>query len=288
MELRERIGLVLIGRQLLSWGKLIIGSRLVLLLVFVLLLMWLGLVLGLVAIALRIVVLPVSDVLLVRVLLIILNAILQLHRWRLLLLLLLLFLELIALLHCWLHMLPNRRIYLNLFLFFIIQHIHKLLQDLLILTINTHINLLIILSQRLLFIPTSTHVLLAIVVTLISGWRYRTIWYLPFRVLSPLEVITIPISFTIHYWWCCVDDIRSEKVSNFPDVVRLEFLSIDWRIYLKIKIKEVFGPVILIHADVAKLKLYLDVIIGKKGWEFDQLISEVFNELIIDIGDPCL
>ena len=78
MELREGVGLELVGRQLLGRGELVVGGRLVLLLVF-----GLGLVLLLVllvAVILRVVVLLIRSVLLVRVLLIVLDAILQLCR----------------------------------------------------------------------------------------------------------------------------------------------------------------------------------------------------------------
>ena len=79
MELREGVGLELVGRQLLGRGELVVGGRLVLLLVFGLGLVLLLLVL-LVAVVLRVAVLLIRSVVLVRVLLIVLDAILQLCR----------------------------------------------------------------------------------------------------------------------------------------------------------------------------------------------------------------
>ena len=44
----------------------------------------------------------------------------------------------------------------------------------------------------------------------------------------------------------------------------------------------------MIHADVFELELYFDVVVGEEGRKFDELVSEIFNKLIVDVGDPCL
>lgn len=43
----------------------------------------------------------------------------------------------------------------------------------------------------------------------------------------------------------------------------------------------------MIHADVFELEVDSDAVVGKERWELDELISEVFDELIVDVGDPC-
>lgn len=114
------------------------------------------------------------------------------------------------------------------------------------------------------------HTVLA-VVGFIGGRRDGAIRHLPFRTilgLPPLKLTAIPIPFLLHSH-PRIHNIRSEEISNLPDIIRLQFLAIDSRIDLKIQVKEIFRPVILIHADVSKLKLYLDEVIGQKRTELD-------------------
>ena len=56
---------------------------------------------------------------------------------------------------------------------------------------------------------------------------------------------------------------------------------------LKVEVKEVLSSVVVIHAYVFELKVYFDIVIGQKRGKLDELIPEVFNELLIDVGDPC-
>jgi hypothetical protein len=44
----------------------------------------------------------------------------------------------------------------------------------------------------------------------------------------------------------------------------------------------------LVHADVLELEVDLDVVVGEEGGEFDELVSEVLDELVVDVGDPGL
>jgi hypothetical protein len=44
----------------------------------------------------------------------------------------------------------------------------------------------------------------------------------------------------------------------------------------------------LIHADIFQLKVDLDVVVGQKGGELDELVPEILDELIVDVGDPGL
>jgi hypothetical protein len=85
-----------------------------------------------------------------------------------------------------------------------------------------------------------------------------------------------------------VDDIWSEDVSDFAYVVGLDFFFLERSAEFEVKIEEVLGLIILIHSDVFELKFDLDVIIGQEGAKLDELISEIFNELIIYIADPGL
>jgi hypothetical protein len=36
------------------------------------------------------------------------------------------------------------------------------------------------------------------------------------------------------------------------------------------------------------LEIDFDIVIGQKGGELDKLVSKIFNELIINVGDPSL
>lgn len=42
----------------------------------------------------------------------------------------------------------------------------------------------------------------------------------------------------------------------------------------------------MIHADVFEFEIDSDAVVGEKRWKFNELISEVFYELIVDVGDP--
>lgn len=44
----------------------------------------------------------------------------------------------------------------------------------------------------------------------------------------------------------------------------------------------------MIHSYVFELELDFYVVIGEEGGELDELVSEIFDELIIDVGDPSL
>lgn len=43
----------------------------------------------------------------------------------------------------------------------------------------------------------------------------------------------------------------------------------------------------MVHADVLELEIDFDVVIGEEGGELDELVPEILDELIIDVGDPC-
>ena len=42
----------------------------------------------------------------------------------------------------------------------------------------------------------------------------------------------------------------------------------------------------MVHSDVLEFEIDFDKVFGQFWWEFDNLISKVFNKLIIDVGDP--
>lgn len=44
----------------------------------------------------------------------------------------------------------------------------------------------------------------------------------------------------------------------------------------------------MIHPDIFQLEINLDVIIGQKRRELDNLIPKVLNKLIVNVGNPCL
>ena len=78
-------------------------------------------------------------------------------------------------------------------------------------------------------------------------------------------VNTNNLSITIKTIVClriCIHDIRFEKVGNFPDIITLKFFSINISLELKIKIKKILSSIILIHTNIFKLKLDLNIIIG--------------------------
>jgi hypothetical protein len=63
--------------------------------------------------------------------------------------------------------------------------------------------------------------------------------------------------------------IGFKKVGNLPDIVRFKFLSVYIRIKIEVNVKEIFGPVILVHTYISKLKIDDDVIVGEEGRKFD-------------------
>lgn len=107
------------------------------------------------------------------------------------------------------------------------------------------------------------------------------------------EIVAGSLSFSLTvYWidwgWAGIHDIGFEQIGDLSDVVGLEFFSIDGWIHFEVKIKKIFGTIILIHSYIFELKVDPDVMIGKEWWEFDELISKILNELIINIGNPGL
>jgi len=60
-----------------------------------------------------------------------------------------------------------------------------------------------------------------------------------------------------------------KKVGNLPDVVGFKFLSVHIWVEIKINVKEIFGPIVLIHANISKLKIDNDVVVGEEGRKFD-------------------
>jgi hypothetical protein len=42
----------------------------------------------------------------------------------------------------------------------------------------------------------------------------------------------------------------------------------------------------LVHSNIPELKLGLDEIVGQKGGELDELVPEILDKLVIDVGDP--
>ena len=61
------------------------------------------------------------------------------------------------------------RMILYLFLLFVVEDIHKFLQNLLVLTVYTHIHFLVILSQRLFIFPISKISYLLLLLLLLFG-----------------------------------------------------------------------------------------------------------------------
>lgn len=98
-----------------------------------------------------------------------------------------------------------------------------------------------------------------------------------------VQIIAIAALYTV-----AILNVRLEQISYLSNVVALEFLAIETAVMLKIKVEEILGSVVLIHAYVFELKLYFDVVIGEIGWKLDQLVSKVFNKLIVDIRYPGL
>lgn len=181
------------------------------------------------------------------------------------------------------------RLFLYLFHLIVVQHIHKFLEDLLIFAVHAHIHILIILSKSFFFVFDLT--------TLPIGrrrdWsiiRLVLILCLLSKLFIGLEFIILGWSFTITDNASCgivAKNIRFEETSDLPYVGWLQFLPIDGRIDCEIDIQEILRTVILVHSDVLELEVDFDVIIGEEGRELDELVSEIFDELIINIGDPC-
>ena len=111
------------------------------------------------------------------------------------------------------------------------------------------------------------------------------------RLFVVFEVITCSLTFAIYgvdWSGASIHNIGLEEIGNLSNIVGFEFLAIERWIHFEVKIKKILGPIILIHAYIFELKVDFDEVIGEKGWEFDELISKILNELIINIGNPCL
>ena len=85
-----------------------------------------------------------------------------------------------------------------------------------------------------------------------------------------------------------VQDIGFEKVGEFSDVVGFQFLPVYACIKLEVDVQKVLGAVVLVHADIFELELDLNVVIGQKRRKLDKLVPKMFNELVVDVGDPGL
>lgn len=79
-----------------------------------------------------------------------------------------------------------------------------------------------------------------------------------------------------------------EEVTDISYVSRLKFFFGGRRVDLKVEIKEVLGLVIVVHANVLQGEVYPDAIVGQVGEELYELVPEVFDKMIIDVGDPSL
>jgi hypothetical protein len=84
------------------------------------------------------------------------------------------------------------------------------------------------------------------------------------------------------------DDVGLEEVGDFADVHALQFFAVDGGIVGEVEVEEVLGAVVLVHADVLELEFDLDVAVGEEGGELDELVAEVLDELVVDVGDPGL
>lgn len=121
---------------------------------------------------------------------------------------------------------------------------------------------------------------------ILGWWGFLHILVL---IASPFVIVGRLLALTIQRIVIVIThDIRFEQVGNFPYVHTLQFFAIHPRIVGKIQIQEILGAIILIHADALELEIDLDVVISQKGREFDELVPEVLDELVVDIGDPGL
>ncbi len=83
-------------------------------------------------------------------------------------------------------------------------------------------------------------------------------------------------------------DVRPKECSYLSRVMGSEPLPIQRRIKVKVEIQEVFSTVILVHAYIAQLKVYLYVLLREEGGKCDELVPKIFNELVVNVGDPDL
>jgi len=84
------------------------------------------------------------------------------------------------------------------------------------------------------------------------------------------------------------DDVGFEEAGDFADVDALQFFAIDGGVEGEVEVEEVLGAVVLVHADVFELEVDFDVVVGEEGGELDELVPEVLDELVVDVGDPGL
>ena len=127
-------------------------------------------------------------------------------------------------------------------------------------------------------------------------------WYGSIRHLPPLRTILLlyflhvfvlvrPLPLTIQSVATAsarAHNVRLEETGDLSYVHTLQFLPIQRSVQREVQIKEILGTVILIHTDILQLEFDLDIIVGEKGGELDELIPKILNELVIDIGDPSL
>lgn len=83
-------------------------------------------------------------------------------------------------------------------------------------------------------------------------------------------------------------NVRFEKIWDVSDILWLKFFFINWGVINKGRIQKIFGSIIMIHTDVFKFEFNFDEVIGEIWWEFNQLVSEIFYKLIVNVGYPCL
>ena len=72
------------------------------------------------------------------------------------------------------------------------------------------------------------------------------------------------------------------------DVIELELFFGNRKIDFEVQVQKVLSSVVVIHADIFELEVNTEVAIGEEGGKLNQLVPEVLNELIIDIGYPSL
>ncbi len=82
------------------------------------------------------------------------------------------------------------------------------------------------------------------------------------------KIVACSLSLTlnrINWGGTSVHNVRLEQIGYLPDVVGLEFFAVDGGVHLKVEIKEILGPIILIHPYIFELEFDSDVVIGKEG-----------------------
>ena len=72
------------------------------------------------------------------------------------------------------------------------------------------------------------------------------------------------------------------------DVIELEPFLGNRKIDFEVQVKKILSSVVVIHADIFELEVNAEIAIGQKGGKLNQLVPEVLDKLIIDIGYPSL